>query len=66
VVISAELDRDEHGSTLYNCDLKGLKPLDARIDPRTRFNWWLKSKYMIDFNSPFCFFELKFKRKTPP
>jgi hypothetical protein len=40
VVIDAKLGREDHGSIPRNCDWKGLKPLDARTDPRLRLNLW--------------------------
>ncbi|MCI51687.1 hypothetical protein A2U01_0072931, partial [Trifolium medium] len=40
VVIDTELDREDHHSIPRNCDREGLKPLDARINPPIRLNWW--------------------------
>jgi hypothetical protein len=40
VVIDAELDREDHGSIFATAIGRRLKPLDIKIDPRTRLNWW--------------------------
>jgi hypothetical protein len=37
VIIGVEFDRED-GSILRNCDQRGLKPLDASVDPRTRLS----------------------------
>jgi hypothetical protein len=47
VVIGAELGMEDHGLIPRNYDGRGLEPLDARTDPRTRFNWWWKQKKSI-------------------
>jgi hypothetical protein len=44
VVIDAEHGREDHSSIPHNCDQEGLKPLDARIDYRTRFKLMVKKK----------------------
>jgi hypothetical protein len=28
---------------------RGMEPLDARTDPRTRLKWWLKNKKKLKF-----------------
>jgi hypothetical protein len=38
VVIDAELCSIDHDSMTRNCDQKGLKPLDAKTDSRTKLN----------------------------
>jgi hypothetical protein len=40
VVIDAELGREDHSSIPATAIGRGLEPLDAITDPRTRFNWW--------------------------
>jgi hypothetical protein len=47
VAIGAELDRKDRSLISRNCDRRGLKPLDAKTDPRTRFNGWSKKKNKI-------------------
>jgi nucleoside phosphorylase len=39
VVISVELGREDHDSIPVTVIGRGLKPLDVRTDPRTKFNW---------------------------
>jgi hypothetical protein len=40
VVIDAELGKEDHDLIPVTAIGRGLKPLDARTDPRTRLNWW--------------------------
>jgi hypothetical protein len=40
VVISPELDGEDHGLIPATAIRRGLEPLDVRTDPGTRFNWW--------------------------
>jgi hypothetical protein len=44
VVIGAELGREDHGSIPATATGRGLELLDIRTDPRTRLNWWHKTK----------------------
>jgi hypothetical protein len=37
--IDVELGKQDHGSSLRNCDQEEAETLDAITDPRTRFNW---------------------------
>jgi hypothetical protein len=41
-VIGAKFGREDHGSIPTTAIGRRLKPLDDRIDPQTRLNWWLK------------------------
>jgi hypothetical protein len=47
-MIDAEIGREDRGSIPATAIGRGLEPLDARTDPRTRINWWrkLKNKYL--------------------
>jgi hypothetical protein len=47
-MISAELCREDHGSIPTTAIGRRLEPLDARIDPRTRLNWWWKPKKNVN------------------
>jgi hypothetical protein len=40
MVIDTEFGRKDHDSIPATAIERGLEPLDARIDPRTKFNWW--------------------------
>jgi hypothetical protein len=40
VVIDAEFGKENHGSNSATAIERRIEPLDARIDLRTRLNWW--------------------------
>jgi hypothetical protein len=42
VAIDAELAREDHNSIPATVIRRGLKPLNAKTDPQTRFNWVLQ------------------------
>jgi hypothetical protein len=40
IILVLLFGREGHSSIPTIAIGRGLKPLDARTDPRTRFNWW--------------------------